>query len=42
MAQWSRYTSPHLWGIALKPVFLGLGWIGMAYAALLALGILVS
>ncbi len=29
-------------GLALKPVFLGLGWIGMAYAALLALGILVS
>lgn len=29
-------------GIALKPVFLGLGWIGMAYAALLTVGILVS
>jgi len=29
-------------GIALKPVFLGLGWIGMAYAALVALGIVVS
>ncbi|NTV38442.1 MAG: 1,4-dihydroxy-2-naphthoate polyprenyltransferase [Demequinaceae bacterium] len=29
-------------GIALKPVFIGLGGIGMAYSALLALGIAVS
>lgn len=29
-------------GVALKPVFIGLGGIGMAYAALLALGIAVS
>ena len=29
-------------GIALKPVFQGLGGIGLAYSALLALGILVS
>lgn len=29
-------------GIALKPVFIGLGGIGMAYAVLLALGIAVS
>jgi 1,4-dihydroxy-2-naphthoate polyprenyltransferase len=29
-------------GVALKPVFIGLGGIGMAYAALLAVGIAVS